>query len=547
MDEYIIVGAGLSGLSAAIRFGEKGIKCNLISTQASERAQSVLAEGGINAALNTMGENDSVMEHYEDTMKGGVYLADPNAVRNLTEHAPETVRRLLSIGVPFEKEGDKVLLRPFGGQKKRRTAYAKSSTGKVIMSSLIDEARKYEAGGFIRRYAHHTVTEILLEDGICYGIRMRDRYTKENVVLYGSVILCIGGMNGLFPGMTTGTVNNTAILTAKLFAKGIKFANLEFIQYHPTTVGISGKRMLISEAARGEGGRLWIQKGNDKYYFMEEKYPTLGNLMPRDVVSAEMEAVVKDKDTDGEVYLDMTNLPKEVFKSKLSDMRSELLEYKGVDISDTPVAVKPGIHFFMGGIWVDEYHRTSIRNLYAAGECASQYHGANRLGGNSMLAAIYGGRVAADTAVSDENPEACHHTESITECANQEGLLTFPAKEAEEIRDILLSGLGIVRCGEILEETLRNLIGYREKVESEAYDKKYSDAEKEALSERLLLGEAYLRAALSRKESRGAHKRSDYPNPDEEYRKTTIVTYDGSDIHVEYEVIPAGGAYGDHT
>ncbi|MBR1554637.1 MAG: FAD-binding protein, partial [Oscillospiraceae bacterium] len=325
MQKVIIIGAGLAGMSASVTLAEHGISCALISLQNSERAQSVLAEGGINAALNTMGEDDTVQNHYEDTLRGGVYLADPNAVQNLTSHAPEIVRWLENLGVPFNMTDSDIMLRNFGGQKKKRTAYARSSTGKIIMTALIDAVRKHEASGLVKRYPHHDFIELLTENQVCRGVRVQDAYTGKITDFKGIVLLCSGGMNGIFPSMTTGTTQNSGDVTATVFRQGVKLGNPEMIQYHPTTVGISGKRCLVTEAARGEGGRLCILRNNQKYYFMEEKYPELGNLMPRDVVAREMYFIRRE--SGGEVYLDMTELSSETWQKKLSDLRQEIMHY----------------------------------------------------------------------------------------------------------------------------------------------------------------------------------------------------------------------------
>ena len=309
MGRVNIVGAGLSGLSAAIHLAKAGIPCNLISALPSERAQSVLAEGGINAALDTMGEHDTPAEHFADTMKGGVDLADPNAVAGLTEHAPEIVRWMFSLGTPFQMEEERLILRNFGGQKKKRTAYSKSSTGKVLMTALIDEARKCERSGLIDRMPHHEFLRLLTHEDTCIGVRVRDRYSGKLYDLHGTVLLCSGGMNGIFPGMTTGTTQNSGDVTATVFAQGVCLGNLEMLQYHPTTIGIAGKRCLVTEAARGEGGRLYIERSGEKYFFMEDKYPELGNLMPRDVVARTMYFIRREPDTGDQVYLDMTGLP----------------------------------------------------------------------------------------------------------------------------------------------------------------------------------------------------------------------------------------------
>ena len=270
-----------------------------------------------------MGENDKIEYHYEDTLRGGVYLADPDAVRGLCEAAPGIVKKFASLGVPFEQNENGIIQRNFGGQKKKRTAYVKSSTGKMLMTALIDEVRKYEARGMVTRYPNHSLVRLIVKENRCFGAVVQNTYTKEILSLNGAVILATGGLNGLFEGMTTGTTQNTSDAAAMLFSQGVALSNLEMIQYHPTTIGIQGKRLLISEAARGEGGRLYILRSGKPWYFMEEKYPELKNLMPRDVVSAEMVTVSSLPECDDQVYLDMTGIEKSVWKTRLSDLREQ--------------------------------------------------------------------------------------------------------------------------------------------------------------------------------------------------------------------------------
>ncbi len=528
MQRINIVGAGLAGLSAALTLAEAGKGCRLISPMPSERAQSVMAEGGFNAALDTMGEQDSPQEHFEDTMRGGVYLADPNAVAALCENAPKMLEKLCSLGAALRMSENGPVLRNFGGQKKKRTAYAKSSTGKILMTALIDAVRKYEAEGLVERYAHHRMTELLVEDHICKGLAVKDIRTGEETVFSGAVILASGGMNSLFPGLTTGTVLNTGDVSAEAFFKGAELANLEFIQYHPTTVKIPGKRCLISEAARGEGGRLYVERQGEKWYFMEEKYPEYGNLSPRDVVSREMQKVMDDKDCGNAVFLDMTELDEDVWKNRLTDLRKECMELLGKDPAAEPIEVSPGIHYFMGGICVDELHRTNCRYLYAAGECACQYHGANRLGGNSMLGAVYGGRRAALTVLEEYRDD-----EENSGLPSQKKPVSVPSPYvwnsavSDEASEILRNALGIFRTEESLmkaDEGLQKLL----KHETDTMHQK-----------RLLLGRAILLSALNRSESRGAHTRLDYPEKnDAAFRKTTVAVFDGNDIHISLREIP---------
>ena len=511
-----IIGSGLAGLSAAITLAKKGTASNLISVQEAQRAQSVMAEGGINAALNVMGEDDSFMNHYEDTMKGGAYLADPNSVYNLCKNAPDIVNWLIELGVPFEMKNGKMIQRKFGGQKKKRTAYVKSSTGKMLMSAMIDEARKYETKGLITRYPHHRVLDLIVEDNTCKGSVLKDEYSSETIVLEGPVILSCGGLSGLFSKRTTGSSDNTGQLVANLFVKGLKMANLEMIQYHPTTIDIGDKKLLVSEAARGEGGRLMTYRNGEPYYFMEELYPEEKNLTTRDVATRAIYKIMNDKECSGDVYLDMTGIKPEVIEERLSDMREELLDYFNIDLCKKPFKVKPGIHYFMGGVYVDENHRTSIADLYAAGECACQYHGANRLGGNSLLGAIYGGKVAAENiedAQFNINEKADYSNEECTPLFN------------EKIASLLSEGLGIIRNEEGISEALDKC---------EALGKVDLNA---AERNKLTLGKAMLKSALNRKESRGGHYRDDYPKTDDSYRKTTVAGYD-QDIKIDFMDIP---------
>lgn len=506
----VIVGAGLAGLSAALTAVKNGWTVKLVSSLASERAQSVMAEGGINAALNTKGEEDSPEQHYTDTMTAACGLADPNAVWGMTQAASELVRSLHHLGVQFNvTDDDELDLRNFGGQKKKRTAFAQSDTGKQLMTALIDAVRREESAGTVERFPHHKFRTLLLSGNICGGCTVQDTYTGELLrFVCDAVLIATGGLHGLF-GDTTGSLANTGEVTAELFRLGVPMANLEMIQYHPTTVELGEKRMLLSEAARGEGGRLFVLRNGKPWYFMEEKYPELGNLMPRDITAREVWTVSRDY----EVFLDMTELPKEVMEHKLAGLVDDCQTYLHKDIRKEPIPILPGIHYFMGGIQVDERHRTSMRNLYAAGECCAQYHGANRLGGNSLLGAIYGGQIAAETA--------CRETVSSPNmpCA-EESLLPELSPDAQmQMNRILLNALGVVRDAQTLEAGIQEI---------------------RKLSGTLpLLGCAMLESALARKESRGAHWRADYPQRnDAVYCKTTVAHWNGQHIAISFESIP---------
>ncbi len=552
----IVVGAGAAGLSAAITAAELEYKVILVSSMASERAQSVMAMGGINAALNTKGEDDSLEEHYKDTMKASVNLANPEAVSGLVKEAPTIVKHLSDIGVQFNRdESGQIDLRNFGGQKKKRTAFASSGTGKQIITGLVQEARKYESKGLIKRYMNHSfVTYIGGDLNECIGCILLDNSTEELVAVNGcAVILATGGMNGVF-GKTTGSVLNTGYVTAEVFRRGVSLANSEFIQYHPTTFELSNKRMLISESARGEGGRLFTYKDGKPWYFMEELYPEMGALMPRDIVSKEIYRVCNELgiliDGEKKVYLDLTHISKDIFERKLTDVVDQCKTYSNIDPQKEYIPVYPGIHYFMGGIYVNELHQTTLKNLYAVGECSCQYHGANRLGGNSLLGAIYGGMIAAKTVANSEDPiYSIERIRQLNECeiTKVKEQMEFISKNKNsfsipqikyELNQIMNDSLGIVRDQENMEKGINALDKLLHgKIESN-YDRTSSKYENYMIRKIIILGKAILTCALSRRESRGAHIRRDFPTSNDElYLKTTIVDYDGEKIIVSYKNI----------
>lgn len=503
-----IVGSGIAGLSASIKAVELGSKVVLISPDYSERSQSVMAMGGINASLNTKGEDDSVNEHYKDTVKGGVYINNLKAVESLCEDAPGIVKWLSSIGTSFtrDKEGN-IDLRYFGGQKNMRTAYAGARTGKQIVTALVNKLREYEINGSVKRYVGWRFLSLIISDGECLGLNIINENTGEvKQILSGSVIVASGGLNKLF-GRTSGSVHNDGYVSAKLFTQGVELANLEMIQFHPTTIKTSSKRMLISEAARGEGGKLYVEKDGEKFYFMREWYPEFKELMPRDVVSKSIYKICKDLNLS-EVYLDISKLDKELVERKLDEVCEVSRTYLGIDPCESPIPVYPGIHYFMGGINTNEKHETNIKGLYAAGECSSQYHGANRLGGNSLLGAVHGGLISAKEAVK------CKKISSEKYEIKEKEYPIFN----EDISEVLIKGMGIYRSEDEIKEGLENL----KTIET---------------SEWSILAEAILKSALSRKESRGAHQRLDYPETLEEYKKTTISKYENNKVKISFRKI----------
>ncbi len=522
MQQVIIIGSGLAGLSAALHLAEHNITSLMVSPMMSERSQSVMAEGGINGALNTMGQDDSPAVHAADTYKAGRFLSDENAIRDMTEAAPALLRKLHAAGLCFDlnAEGD-IALRPFGGQSKKRTAHAASNTGKQLMHTLISMVRKYEESGMVQRLTGWEFVRILKQNGHTTGCCLKNCSTGSMATYPAqAVIIASGGLNGLF-GNATGSVMNRGDVTASLFADGVELANAEMVQYHPTTVRLHAKNMLITEAVRGEGGRLFAvkQPEDEPYYFMEDRFPEQKNLAPRDVISREEWKLQQEGYS---IYLDMRHMDPELIARKLPGVAKDCREYLGIDVTKEPIPIEPGIHYFMGGIRVDRAHHTSLSGLYAAGECCCQYHGANRLGGNSLLGALYGGKRAADSVAQDLAA----------------GLLPVPEKtepaDAEDITDITLSKADTTA----LQSVMRRTMGIARTADT--LETGYAELEKlyESCKAPLcLLGMALVQSAMERKECRGAQYRLDYPGEQDEFHKTTVASYGNGTIHISFAEI----------
>ena len=542
MGKVLIIGCGISGLSAAISLAEKGIKSVLISPFPSERAQSVMAAGGINAVDDNPDGEDTVAQHVEDTLKGGCNIAGRRAVEGLCSGAAGIIQKLEKMGIVFTRD-DKgsIAKRAFGGQTFRRTCFGGASTGKQIVTALVMECRKYEASGMIDRQLWTDFHSCLINDGKCYGALIYNEAGRKLEPMYAdAVIIATGGQNSLF-GKTTGSTTCDGYTAGKLFMQGVDLKNLEFIQYHPTTIETVHKRMLISEAARGEGGRLYYEKDGKRNYFMEERFGPKGNLMPRDVVSRNMYLLGE------QVYLDVSFLGKDVIFGKLEEIYDVCKKYRNLDITKEPIPVAPSVHFFMGGLAVNNNHETNIKGLYAVGECASIYHGANRLGGNSLLAAIYGGQVAAETIAES-------YSGGDERSADFTGFIKDEEKELDQndteskfpvmyirgmIADDMNKYLGIVRDEESLMKGLESLDFYLDVSSKLKYDKNVLPYFNYSLTGILTLAKAVMVSALARKESRGSHYRSDFPESSEDYRAASIISYNRGryDVHLDSDQV----------
>jgi len=528
VNKVVVIGSGIAGCSCAVRLAEAGMNVVLVSPFPSERSQSVMAAGGINAVLEECEEGDSIACHIEDTLRGGHDLAGVQAVQSLCEQAPKVIEYLERIGTVFSLNCDRSLARrAFGGQTYRRTYYCGSSTGKQIISALVMEVRRFEAQGLIQRRLWSCFHSALIKDGRCYGVILFDETTNGLVAEYAdALVMATGGQNALF-GKTTGSTQCDGYSAGKLFTQGVDLKNLEFIQYHPTTLETPQKRMLISEAVRGEGGRLLYFEKDERVYFMEDKYGSRGNLMPRDVVIREMAAINRS------IYLDASFLGEDLINERLLEVRDICSKYRGIDISKELIPVAPSVHFFMGGIAVDNHHETNIENLFAVGECASIYHGANRLGGNSLLAAVHGGWVAADAIAGrsskGDSPDfsAMLRDESQNLARLRDTKSVFPAMYMRDLlAKTMVESLGIVRDEKSLSNGVSDVEYYMSASEKINFDPNVMVYSNYSLPGILALAKAVLKCALERRESRGAHIRSDYPHPQDSLCAASIISYD---------------------
>lgn len=529
MKKVLIIGSGIAGLTCAIECAGLGMEATVCSPFPSERAQSVLAAGGINGVLGGDDSGDSIESHIEDILKGGCYIAGPEAVEGLCKDAPDIIAWLEKLGTVFSRdESGRVSRREFGGQSHRRTCYCGASTGKQIVTALVMEARRFEGKGLVKRRLWSDFYCGLIKDGTCYGAVLYNEATGQLEAVYAdALVIATGGQNSLY-GKTTGSTQCDGYAAGRLFMQGVELKNLEFIQYHPTTIETDQKNMLISEAARGEGGRLYYMDGDTRVYFMEDLYGEQGNLMPRDIVSKHM------SECGRQVYLDLTFLGKEKILKRIPEVYDLCMKYFALDISRESIPVTPAVHFFMGGIAVNNNHETNIENLYAVGECASIYHGANRLGGNSLLAAIHGGRVAARSISGKPGAKEIPDFEGFLEeekmrfagLRNSES--NFPVMYIRDmVAETMQRDLGISRTREELEKGLEDISYYISIADKIHFDRSEMAYFGYSLKGLLVLAKATLSCALCRKESRGAHIRRDYPEKDDSFKGATIIRYDG--------------------
>lgn len=544
----VVVGGGLAGLMATLKLTEAGIPVDLFSVVPAKRSHSVCAQGGINAVLDTKGEGDTVWEHIDDTIYGGDFLANQTMVARMCETAPAIVNLFDRMGVMFNRTPEGLLdLRRFGGTQKRRTAFAGATTGQQLLYALDEQVRAQEVAGMVRRYEFWTFVSAILDEGVCKGIVAQDLASMEiRAFPADAVVVATGGCGAIF-GKSTNSTINTGYVAAKLYTQGALYANGEFIQIHPTAIPGADKNRLMSESARGEGGRVWTYKDGKPWYFLEEKYPAYGNLVPRDIATREIYDVIYNQHlgVNGEnvVYLDVSHIDPAVLDNKLGGILEIYEKFVGDDPRKVPMRIAPSVHYSMGGLWVDVDQSTNIPGLFAAGECDYSQHGANRLGANSLLSAVYAGMAAGPTAAAWIRGSDTRAKEGLYDQAVQAEQAAYEAIRAmdgpvnpyelyQQMADVMTRNVTVVRYNDKLAETLQALETLARDYERIGVDDKSTWNNTTTVFVRELksmidLAKVITAGALARDESRGSHYKPEFPERDDEaWLKTTLAAYD---------------------
>ncbi len=572
--KIIVVGGGLAGLSAVIKIAEMGGSVDLFSIVPVKRSHSVCAQGGINAAKNLKGEGDSTWQHFDDTIYGGDFLANQPPVKAMCEAAPGIIDLLDRMGVPFNRTPEGLLdFRRFGGTLHHRTAFAGATTGQQLLYALDEQVRRFEAEGKVKKYESWEFLSAVLDNNrVARGVCAIDLRSMEvRTFPADAIIMATGGVGAIF-GKSTNSVVCTGSAQSALYQQGCYYANGEFIQVHPTSIPGEDKLRLMSESARGEGGRVWVPKTlgdkrdpksipeSDRWYFLEEWYPKYGNLVPRDVATRAIFKVVYEYNLgiDGKpmVYLDLTHIDRATLDRKLEGILEIYEKFVGDDPRETPMKIFPGMHYTMGGLWVDFNQSTNIQGIFAAGECEYQYHGANRLGANSLVSCIFGGFTAGPNAVRyAKSLQAASTNEHFdSERKRQEeinaGLMKSegtenPFKLWRELGELMTKDCTVIRYNKNLQQTDAKLVEFLERYRKINLSDRSMWANTSFVFTRQLynmlqLSRVVAQGARLRDESRGAHYKPDFPDRDDKnFLKTTKASFapDADEPKFEFEPV----------
>jgi succinate dehydrogenase / fumarate reductase, flavoprotein subunit len=609
----LIVGGGLAGLAAAMKLAELGIDVDLMSLVPVKRSHSVCAQGGINSVNDlTRQQGDDEWLHFDDTVYGGDFLSHQPPVKEMAYWGPKIIDLMDRLGVTFNRTPEGFLdRRRFGGTLFKRTAFAGATTGQQLLYALDEQVRRWHSDGKIRKFEFWDFLGPVLDDnGVCRGAVGQDLVSMEIQAFPADAVIVASGGPGLVYGRSTMSMACTGSAASRCFQVGAKYANAEFIQVHPTAIPGADKLRLMSESARGEGGRVWVPRKpqdprealtipeNERFYFLEERYPKYKNLVPRDIATREIfdicvnEGLSVEKDRQC-VYLDLTHIPKHELDRKLGGILEIYEKFQGVDPRTTPMKIFPAVHYSMGGLWCD-YSRsgdggltlgspknqvTNIANLYAIGECDYQYHGANRLGANSLLSCIFSGLIVApgiETLLKGQKQAAAEMPAALFDQARRlhqsrhDALLKRsgggenPYLIHQQLGDLMTKAATVVRRNDQLQEALDKVHGLYERAKKCSLSDTGNWTNQNVVFTKSLLDMfplafTILKGALARDECRGAHYKPAFAfgsltatDPVERRRqaevwcdrfeannakwlKSTIAQWTGDDVDLSYE------------
>ena len=610
----MVVGGGLAGLAATMKLAELGVEVDLMSLTPVKRSHSVCAQGGINSCNDqTRQLGDSEWKHFDDTVYGGDFLQHQPPVKEMAYWAPKVIDLMDRLGVTFNRTQEGFIdRRRFGGTLYKRTAFSGATTGQQLLYALDEQVRRWESDGLVKKYEFWDFLEpILDENGVCRGCVAQDLVSMEiRSFPADAVVLATGGC-GLIYGRSTMSMVCSGSAVSRCFQAGAKYGNGEFIQVHPTAIPGADKLRLMSESARGEGGRVWVPRTpqdsrdplsvpeSERYYFLEERYPEYGNLVPRDIATREIFDICVNEGLSVEpgrqcVYLDLTHIDATELSRKLGGILEIYEKFQGVDPRFTPMKIFPAVHYSMGGLWAD-YERTAegglqlgspqnqitnIPGLYAIGECDYQYHGGNRLGANSLLSCIFSGLIVAPgihNMFSAESGGAAVELPSAlftgAQKKNQEVHDALLRRDAgnenpylihQQLGDVMTKAATVVRRNDQLESAVEtaNELHERAKKCSLSDTGNWTNQNvvfTKALLDMFPIAKTILKGALQRDECRGAHYKPDFARTsltaqdaagrqtqaeawcdefeknNEKWLKSTIASWNGDQPEITYE------------
>lgn len=613
----LVVGGGLAGLACTMKLAELGVGVDLMSLVPVKRSHSACAQGGINSVNDlTRQQGDNEWLHLDDTVYGGDFLQHQPPVKEMAYWAPKIIDLMDRLGVPFNRtqEGFRDQRR-FGGTLFKRTSFAGATTGQQLLYALDEQVRRHKAAGLVTMYeGWDFLGPIVDEEGRCRGAVAQNIVTMQIRAFKADAVVVASGGSGLIYGRSTMSMACNGSAASRCVQAGARYANPEFIQVHPTAIPGADKLRLMSESARGEGGRVWVPRKpqdprsprdipeNERYYFLEERYPEYGNLVPRDIATREIFDVCVNSGLSVEgdkqcVYLDLTHIPREELDRKLGGILNIYEKFQGDNPRDVPMKIFPAVHYIMGGLWADyvrgkdgglepenpRNQQTDIPGLYAMGECDYHYHGANRLGANSLLSCIFTGLFAAPgiekllnslkTSTTDAKFDSLHTGAVAMKQAEHDALLKQSGDGGENPYEIhhqlgeeMTKAATVVRRNDQIEAAITKVNELCERAERCSLSDTGAWTNQNVMFTKTLrdmfpLAKAILKGALLRDESRGAHFKPDFTMPgltaddpterrhqaekwcdefdakNKKWLKTTIATFENGEPTISYEEV----------